>query len=369
MKDYNIISSVAYLLELQMVLLFSGGQWTGLLKRKDSDTFPYLDNITVEGRDQKEHDENVQKFHEAVRRRNLTLNNIKTVESKSSINILGYCVGNGMITPDQERLLPLQELPPPWNIRSLWWLVGMFAYYAKRIPNFSDKIRPLRQATNFPSIAAALAAFKMLEKELEKAMVHTIDESLPFVVECDAAEVAISAVLNQGGRPVAFMSRVLQNSKLHFPSVEKEAMAMIETVSKWQHFLASLHFTLVTDQHSVAFMLNNREHTKIKNDKIQDWRLELASFSYTGEDRPGKDNAAPDSFTSALTASMSMSNLAEIHAALYHPGVTWMLQFVRSKNLLYSTEEVKRVCSACRTCTQLKPQFYRPQRGVLIKAT
>ena len=74
MKDYNIISSVAYLLELQMVLLFSGGQWTGLLKRKDSDTFPYLDNITVEGRDQKEHDENVQKFHEAVRRRNLTLN-------------------------------------------------------------------------------------------------------------------------------------------------------------------------------------------------------------------------------------------------------------------------------------------------------
>ena len=38
------------------------------------DTFPYLDNITVAGRDQKEHDKNVQKFHEAVGRRNLTLN-------------------------------------------------------------------------------------------------------------------------------------------------------------------------------------------------------------------------------------------------------------------------------------------------------
>ena len=38
------------------------------------DTFPYLDNITVTGRDQNEHDENVQKFYEAVRRRNLTLN-------------------------------------------------------------------------------------------------------------------------------------------------------------------------------------------------------------------------------------------------------------------------------------------------------
>ena len=39
-----------------------------------NDTFPYLDNITVAGRDQKEHDVNVQAFHEAVQRRNLTLN-------------------------------------------------------------------------------------------------------------------------------------------------------------------------------------------------------------------------------------------------------------------------------------------------------
>ena len=36
------------------------------------DTFPYLNNITVAGRNQQEHDENVKKFHEAIQRRNLT---------------------------------------------------------------------------------------------------------------------------------------------------------------------------------------------------------------------------------------------------------------------------------------------------------
>ena len=51
------------------------------------DTFPYLDNITVAGHDQNEH-ENVKKFREAIQRRNLTLNENKTVESKSSINLL-----------------------------------------------------------------------------------------------------------------------------------------------------------------------------------------------------------------------------------------------------------------------------------------
>ena len=55
---------------------------------------------------------------------------------------------------------------------------------------------------------------------------------MPFVVECDALDVAISATLNQGGRPVAFMSRSFQGSELHYPSVEEEATAIIEAVRK-----------------------------------------------------------------------------------------------------------------------------------------
>jgi hypothetical protein len=90
----------------------------------------------------------------------------------------------------------------------------MFAY-AKWIPNFSDKIRPLTQATTFPLDKEALSAFNTLKKELEGATLHSIDETLPFVVESDASDVALSATLNQGGLPVAFMSRTLQCSELH----------------------------------------------------------------------------------------------------------------------------------------------------------
>ena len=334
------------------------------------DTFPYLDNITVAGQSQEEHDVNVQALHEAVQRRNLTLNESKSIESQTSIVVLGYRVGNGVIAPDEERLRPLQDFPPPENIRSLRRVAGMFTYSAKWILNSSDKIRPLTQATTFPLDNAALSAFNMLKKELESATLHSIDESLPFVVESDVSEVALSATLNQGGRPVAFMSRTLQGSELHYPAVEKEAMALIEAVRKWRHFLAGRHFTLKTDQRSVAFMFDSRKRTKIKNNKIQDWHLELANFSYTVEHRPGNDNVAPDSFTRAYTSSMSTPDcLMRIHTSLSHPGVTWMLHFVRSKNLPYSTEDVKKTCSSCRTCAELKPQFYRPQSAVLIKTT
>ena len=211
----------------------------------------------------------------------------------------------------------------------------MFAYYAKWIPDFSDKITALTNANVFPLSPTPLAAFNTLKKELERASLNPIDESLPFVVECDASEVAVSTTLNQDGRQVAFMSRTLQNSELHYPPVKKEATAIIEAVRKWSHFLARRQFTLLTDQRSVAFMLDSRKRTKIKNNKIQGWRLELASFSYTIKYRPGKDNVGPDTLTRVFCASSTSSpnKLSEIHDQLCHPGVTRLLHFVRTKNL------------------------------------
>ena len=90
-------------------------------------------------------------------------------------------------------------------------------------------------------------------------------------------------------------------------------------------------------------MLDNHKRTKIKNNKIQGWRFELASFSYTITYIPGVDNVGPDTLTCAFRASVIEANsiLSKIQNGLCHSGVTRMLHFVRLKNLPYSTEEVK----------------------------
>ena len=94
----------------------------------------------------------------------------------------------------------------------------MFAYYTKWIHNFSDKIRPLEQNTKFP---LEMKVFKQIKQELEVAALKLIDESLPFKVECDASDIAISVALKQGGCPVAFMSKTLQGSGLKYHIIEK----------------------------------------------------------------------------------------------------------------------------------------------------
>ena len=165
-------------------------------------TFRYIDNVLIGGDDQEDHDLKVNNFLESVAHRGLTINDSKTVKSVQSLNTLGCCIGNGIIKPDSENLVALQELPPPGNLPPLQLALGMFAYYAKWIPQFSDKVYPLVRVVSFLSDDDAMKAFEQLKKELENAAFHTINESLPFTVECDASDVPVSATLNQRGRLV-----------------------------------------------------------------------------------------------------------------------------------------------------------------------
>ena len=107
---------------------------------KLSGTFAYLDNITIIGKNQQEHADNLNAFLQVARKLNLTFNNSKSIFAASEISLLGYTISNGCVKPDAKRFQPLIELPEPRNKKELQRLVGMLAYYAKWIPNFSEKV-------------------------------------------------------------------------------------------------------------------------------------------------------------------------------------------------------------------------------------
>ena len=115
--------------------------------------------------------------------------------------------------------------------------MGIFAYYAQWVPCFSEKIKPFIATKEFPLREEALQALKTLKQDLTSDAFNVIDERLPLVLETDASDNAISATLNQEGRPVAFFSRTLNKCELHQSSVEKEACAIVEAIRKWAHLL------------------------------------------------------------------------------------------------------------------------------------
>lgn len=99
---------------------------------KTSKLCPYLDNITICGRNQKERDANLKAFFDAAKRKNITYNDSKSVFSTKRLPILGYVIENGeirLVRPDPDRLKPLREMPIPHDSRSLKRCLGMFSYY------------------------------------------------------------------------------------------------------------------------------------------------------------------------------------------------------------------------------------------------
>ena len=334
-----------------------------------SDTFAYLDDVTICGKNQTEHDKNLHRFLDAAKRKNLVYSEKKCTFSTRKLNILGSVICDGVIKPDPERLQPLRDMPPPHDLKSQKRVVGLFAYYCKWIKNFSDKIRPLTHNTEFPIAGDALIAFNLLKCDIEDSVICSIDESLPFQVETDASEFAIAATLSQNSRPVAFFSRMLNGSELRHSSVEKEASAVIEAVRKWKHYLTGRHFTLITDQKSVSYMFNTKHHGKIKNDKIMRWRIELSTFDFDIVYRCGEENIPADALSRVKCLSMSIDKLRDVHESLCHPGETRMAHFVKVRNLPFSIDQIRQIIRSCQACSECKPQYYRSAPMNLIKAT
>lgn len=333
-------------------------------------TYAYLDDVTVCGKDKEDHDRNLHKFMEAAKKYKLTLNTSKCTFETDSINLLGYTIHRNIIKPDKSRLEPLINLPIPNDTVTLKRSLGLFAHYSKWIYNFSSKIRPLIEAT-LPLTEDAIDSFNNLKNDICEATLAGIDDNETFSVETDASDFAIAATLSQKGRPVAFFSRSLNDSEKRQPTIEKEASAIVEALRKWRHFLIGRHFLLITDQQSVAFMFNQTHSNKIKNEKIERWRLELSCFRYDIVYRPGKQNLVADALSRVcmhIDTATSHSRLVELHRSLCHPGITRMVHWVRSKNLPYSIEEVKKITAACPICAEIKPRYVGHQ-GHLIKAT
>ncbi|XP_054712929.1 uncharacterized protein LOC129222440 [Uloborus diversus] len=109
-------------------------------EEKLNGVFPYLDDVTVCGRNQEDHDKNLEHFLSAIKKYNLTLNNDKCSFSVRTVKLLGYIISDKTIRPDPSRLQPLLDLPIPKDTSSLQRALRMFSYYSKWLPRFSERI-------------------------------------------------------------------------------------------------------------------------------------------------------------------------------------------------------------------------------------
>ena len=97
--------------------------------------------------------------------------------------------------------------------------------------------------------------------------------SVEFVIETDACDEGVGAVLMQNGKPIAYMSKALSKRHKSMSVYEKEMLALVLAIQKWRTYLLGKHFKVLTDHHSLKFLFQR----KITTPSPQRW---LSNFSW-----------------------------------------------------------------------------------------
>lgn len=119
------------------------------------------------------------------------------------------------------------------------------------------------------------------------------DFNKDFVVETDACDVGIGAVLTQDGHPIAYRSKALSPKHQILSTYEKEFLAVLLALEKWRGYLLDRHFKIKTDHFSLKYLLDQRQSTPIQTK----WLPKLLGFDYVISYKKGNDNLAVDALS------------------------------------------------------------------------
>ncbi|MBW0572493.1 hypothetical protein O181_112208 [Austropuccinia psidii MF-1] len=163
---------------------------------------------------------------------------------------------------DQERIQKIINWPPPRNLKDLQSLLGFTNFYCHFIKNYSKKISSLTSFVNRDSLIPlneeALSHFNQLKEALTTdPILSHFNPSLPTIVETDASDYALGAVMSQasdsGKCTIAFDSRKIIPEELNYEIHDKELLGIVWALKHWRAFLLSLFspFEVLTDHSSL----------------------------------------------------------------------------------------------------------------------
>ena len=206
---------------------------------------------------------------------------------QKSVKYLGHVVSGEGVATDPEKITAVREWAVPETLRELRSFIGFASYYCRYVPRFTQLATPLHRI-----VTAAC-------KDVTSAPVLGFaDYRLPFIVETDASDKGLGAVLSQKQegrhRIIAYASRGLRGAErndTNYSSMKLETLALKWAITdKFRDYLLGGLFTVYTDNNPLTYF-----HKKAKLSAVeQRWAAALASFNFDIKYRPGHCNANAD---------------------------------------------------------------------------
>ena len=227
----------------------------------------YIDDIIVYGKTFKESLKNIETVFERLRIAGLKLKATKCKLFSKSLSFLGHIISDSGIETDPEKISAVKEWPIPVNVTEVQSFLGLCSYYRRFIPKFADIAKPLHRLTEkgqkFVWNSECEQAFGTLKKYLTEAPILAYpDFSKPFILDTDASDTSIGAVLSQvhdgKERVVCYGSISLTKSERKYCVTRKELLSLVHFVKHYRHYLLGKQFKIRTDHNSLRWLMKTK---------------------------------------------------------------------------------------------------------------
>jgi hypothetical protein len=227
----------------------------------DQGVIVYIDNILIYTEIEEEHDELVKEVLKRLEENGLVISPEKCVWVRNRVEFLGYIISEEGIEMAKDKVETILVWEPPKSLKEIQAFLGFANFYRQFIKDFSKICRPLTESTKGDAkkwewtVAMELAFDELKRRFTTAPILRQFDPKKVCIVETDASDFALGAVLSQKGDdgrlyPVAFHLRKFTLAEINYEIHNKELLAIVDCFKIWRRYLeGAMHTIQVYSDH------------------------------------------------------------------------------------------------------------------------
>ena len=249
----------------------------------------FIDDVIVGTETEEGHDELVVEVIKRLEENDLYVKPEKCKWKVREVEFLGVVIGPEGIKMEKEKVKGVLEWPTPKCVKDIQKFLGLANYYHRFIEGFASIARPLhdmvKKDKKWEWTEKQEEAFRELKERFTKELVLAVpDLDKKMRMEVDASDYVTGGVLStecKDGlwRPVAFLSKSLNETERNYEIHDKKMLAIIRGLEAWRHLLegAQYKFKIWTDHKNLEYFMKAQK----LNRRQARWALYLSQFDFT----------------------------------------------------------------------------------------
>lgn len=256
----------------------------------------YMDDIIVFSNGLEEHIKNLRSVLFKLKSARLKVQLDKSEFLRKEVEFLGHVVNENGVSPNPNKVNIIDKFPLPRTETEIKRFLGMTGYYRRFIENYAHVSKPMTKFLKKNSLIDIndqqyVRAFIDLKEKLSKApLLIYPDFAEQFEITTDASNVAIGGVLSQNDKPIAYVSRTLNEHELNYSTIEKECLGIVWYLKQFRPYIYGRKIELFTDHKPLIWLHNLKE----PNAKLMRWRLQIGEYDYAIHYKEGHLNKVAD---------------------------------------------------------------------------